>query len=121
MNFAKCRKLQEAISLNVIKEIFKLPPHLHPFGYVNYLYELSLGHPNNTRKYVWAGLQTFRRRFRKLQEAILICSLNFFCYFESKIRSSSSQQCLQRKRATFQSLIFHVPNLSHLSLVIKYF
>ena len=43
LDFAKFRKLQEAIWLTVINEIFKFPPHFDPFGYVNYLYELSLG------------------------------------------------------------------------------
>ena len=46
LNFAKFRKLQEAIWLTVINEIFKFPPHFDPFDYVNYLYELSLGYPN---------------------------------------------------------------------------
>ena len=45
-DFAKFRKLQEAIWLTLINEIFKLAPHFDPFGYVNCLYELSLGHPN---------------------------------------------------------------------------
>ena len=43
----KFRKLQEAIWLTVINEIFKCPPHLDPFGYVNYLYELSSGYPHS--------------------------------------------------------------------------
>ena len=33
------RKLQEAI----IKEIYKLPPHLEPFGQENYVYNFSSG------------------------------------------------------------------------------
>ena len=40
------RKLQEAIWLTVINKIFKFPPYFDPFGYVNYLYELSPGYPN---------------------------------------------------------------------------
>ena len=66
------RKLQEAIWLTVIKEIFKFPPHFHPFGYENYLDELSLGYPNYpTQKwYIWASFQTSRKKFNKLQEAI---------------------------------------------------
>ena len=36
------RKLQEAIWLTIINEIFKFPPNFDPFGYVNYLYELFL-------------------------------------------------------------------------------
>ena len=72
------RKLQEAIWLTVINEIFKFPPHFDPFGYVNYLYELSLGYPNYpTQKwYIWASFQTSRRRFRKLQEAIWLTVIN---------------------------------------------
>ena len=46
LDFAKFCKLQEAIWVTVINEIFKFPPHFEPFGYVNYLYELSLGYPN---------------------------------------------------------------------------
>ena len=46
LDFEKFRKLQEAIWLTVINEIFKFSPHFDPFGYVNYLYELSLGYPN---------------------------------------------------------------------------
>ena len=34
------RKLQEAIWLTVINEIFKFPPHLGPFCQINYLFEL---------------------------------------------------------------------------------
>ena len=37
----KFRKLQEAIWLTVINEIFIFPPHLNPFGQASYLYELS--------------------------------------------------------------------------------
>ena len=43
LDFAKFCKLQEAILLTVIDEIFKFPPHFNPFGYENYLRELSLG------------------------------------------------------------------------------
>ena len=39
-------KLQEAICVTSINEIFKFSPHFDPFGYVNYLYELSPGYPN---------------------------------------------------------------------------
>ena len=46
LNFAEFRKLQEAIWLTVINEIFKFPPQFEPFGYVNYLYELSSGYLN---------------------------------------------------------------------------
>ena len=37
------RKLQEAIRLPIIKEIYKLPPHLEPFGQENYVYNFSSG------------------------------------------------------------------------------
>ena len=65
-------KLQEAICLTVIDEIFKFPPHFESFIQVNYLYELSSGYPNySTQKwYIWASFQTSRKRFRKLQKAI---------------------------------------------------
>ena len=43
---SKFRKLQPAIWLTVIKEIFKFSPPLESFGQENYLYELSLGYPN---------------------------------------------------------------------------
>ena len=46
LDFVKVRILQEAIWLNVIKEIFKFPPYFDPFGYVNYLHELFLGYPS---------------------------------------------------------------------------
>ena len=40
------RKLQKAIWITVMNEIFKFPPHLDPFGQENYLYEFSSGHRN---------------------------------------------------------------------------
>ena len=72
------RKLQEAIWLIVIDEIFKLSPHFDPFIQVNYLYELSSGYLNYpTQKwYIWASFQTSRKRFRKLQEAIWVTVIN---------------------------------------------
>ena len=78
MDFAKFRKLQRAIWLTVIKEIFKLPPHFDTFIYVNYLYELSSGYPKYpTQKwYIWASFQTCRKRFRKLQEPICLTVIN---------------------------------------------
>ena len=78
LDFAKFCKLQEAIWLTVINEIFKFPLHFEPFDYANYLYELSLGYPNYpTQKwYIWAGFQTSRKRFRKLQEAIWLTVIN---------------------------------------------
>ena len=41
------RKLQEAIWLTIINEIFKFSPHSYPFDQVNYLYELSPGYPKS--------------------------------------------------------------------------
>ena len=66
------RKLQEAIWLTVINEIFKFPPHFDRFGYANYLYELPSGYQNySTQKWqIWASFQTSRKRFSKLQKAI---------------------------------------------------
>ena len=69
----KFRKLQEAIWLTVINEIFKFPPRLGgPFCQINYLSELFSGYPKDpTQKwYIWASSQTSRKRFRKLHEAI---------------------------------------------------
>ena len=43
---SKFRKLQEAIWLIVINEIFKFPPHFDTFCQVNYFYELSSGYLN---------------------------------------------------------------------------
>ena len=40
-------KLQEAIGLIVIDEIFKFPPLLGHFCQINCLFELSLGYPNH--------------------------------------------------------------------------
>ena len=67
----KFRKLQEAIWLTVISEIFTFPPHLNPFNQKNYLCELSSGYPNYPIQnwYFWANFQTFRKGFRKLQES----------------------------------------------------
>ena len=69
----KFRKLQEAIWLTVIKEIFKFPPHFVPFFQVNYLYELSWCYPKYpTQKwYIWPNFQTSKKRLSKLQEANL--------------------------------------------------
>ena len=65
-------KLQEAIWLTVINEIFKFPPHFEPSFQVIYLYELSSGYPKypTQKGYIWASFQTSRKRFHKLQEAI---------------------------------------------------
>ena len=80
-------KLQEAIWLTVINKIFKLPPHFAPFCHVNYLYELSSGHPKYpTQKwYIWASLQRFRKRFRKLQEAMWLTIINEISKFPPRV------------------------------------
>ena len=66
------RKLQEAIWLTVINEIFKFPPRLGPFCQINYLSELFSGYPSYPiqKWYIWASFQTSKKRFRKLQEAL---------------------------------------------------
>ena len=66
------RKLQEAIWLTVINEIFKVPPHFDLFCQVNCFYELSSGYPKDTTQkwYIWTSFQTSRKKFNKLQEAI---------------------------------------------------
>ena len=74
----KFRKLQEAIWLTAINEIFKFPPDLGSFCQVNYFFELSSGCPNYpTQKwYIWASFQTSRNRFGKLEEAIWLIVIN---------------------------------------------
>ena len=74
----KFRKLQEAIWLTVINEIFKFPPHLDLFGHENYLYKLSSGYPSYpTQKwYIWTSFQTSRKGLRKLQEDIWLSVIN---------------------------------------------
>ena len=66
------RKLQEAILLTVMNEIFKFPPYFDLFWQVNCLYQLSSGYPKDPiqKWYIWTSFQTSRKRFRKLQEAI---------------------------------------------------
>ena len=66
----KFRKLQEAIWLTVINEIFKCPPHFDPFCQVNYLYELSSGYPKYpTQKwYIW---YIFKSEFDFFKLAVL--------------------------------------------------
>ena len=80
-------KLQEAIWLTVVNEIFKSPPHFNPFGYVNYLYELSSGYPKHpTQKwYISASFQTSRKRFRKLQQAISLTVINEIFKFPPRL------------------------------------
>ena len=71
-------KLQEAIWLTVINEIFKVPPHFDLFCQVNCLPELSSGYPKDPiqKWYIWASFQTSRKRFHKLQEAIWLTVIN---------------------------------------------
>ena len=71
----KFRKLEEAIWLNVINEIFKFSPHFDTFCQVTCLYELSSGYPKYP-KMIWASFQTSKKRFRKLQEAIRLTVIN---------------------------------------------
>ena len=61
------RKLQEAIWLTVINEIFKFPPRLGPYCEINYLSELSLDYPSYPiqKWYIWTSFQTSRNKFRK--------------------------------------------------------
>ena len=90
------RKLQEAIWLTVINEIFKFPSHFDPYGYVNYLYELSPGYPNHpTQKWnIWASFQTSRKRFPKCQEAIWLTRINKICKFQLHLEPFSQSSCL---------------------------
>ena len=72
------RKLQEAIWLTVINEIFKLPQRLGPFCQINYLFKLFSSYPSYLiqKWYTWASFQTSRKRFRKLQEVIWLTVIN---------------------------------------------
>ena len=58
--------------------MFKFPPHLDNFGYINYLYELLWGYPNYPiqKWHIWASFQASRKEFRKLQEAIWVTAIN---------------------------------------------
>ena len=71
-------KLQEAIWLTVINEIFKFPPRLGPFSQINYLPQLFSGYPSYPiqKWYIWASFHTSRKRFGKLQEAICLTVIN---------------------------------------------
>ena len=90
------RKLQEAIWLTVINEIFKSPQHFDPFGYVNYLYELSLDYPNYKiqKRYTWVGLQASRKRILKLQEAIRLTLANKIFKFQPHLELFFQMSCL---------------------------
>ena len=81
------RKLQEAIWLTVINEIFKVPPHFDLFCQVNCLYKLSSGYPKDpTQKwYIWASFQTSRKRFHKLQEAIWLTVIDEIFKFPPRL------------------------------------
>ena len=96
LDFAKFCKLQEAIWLTVINEIFKFPPHFDPFVYVNYLYELSLGYPNYpTQKWnIWASSQSSWKRFRKLQESIWLTVVDEIFKFSPHLYPFGYLNCL---------------------------
>ena len=83
----KFHKLQEAIWLTVINEIFKFPPRLGPFCQINCLFELFLGYPSYPiqKWYIWASFQTSRKRFRKLQEAIWLTVINEIFKFPPRL------------------------------------
>ena len=72
------RKLQEAIWLTVINEIFKFSPHLDPFGQENYYYKFSSGYPNYPTQnwYIWTNLQTSKQGLCRLQEIICLTGIN---------------------------------------------
>ena len=80
-------KLQEAIWLTVINKTFKFPPHFNFFFQVNCLYELSKGYPkDSTQKWkIWAGFQTSRKRFCKLQKAIWLNVINKIFKFQPRL------------------------------------
>ena len=52
--------------------------YLGPFCQINYLYEVSCGHPSHAFliRYNWTRFHTSKKRFRKFQEAILLTVLN---------------------------------------------
>ena len=78
LDFAKFRKLQEAIWLTVINEIFKVPPRLGLFCQINYLFELFSSYPSYPiqKWYIWANFQTSRKRCRKSQEVLWLTVIN---------------------------------------------
>ena len=97
------RKLQEAILLTVIDEIFKAPPHFDLFFQVNCLYKLSLGYPKDpTQKwYIWASFETSRKRFRKLQEAIWLTVINeIFIFYHISTPFVRSTICMNSSQTT---------------------
>ena len=83
----KFRKLQEAIWLTVINEIFKFPPHFNPFCQVNCLSELSSGYSKYpTQKwFIWDSFQTSKKRFRQLQETIWLTVINKIFKFPPRL------------------------------------
>ena len=85
----KIRKLQDAIWLTVINEIFKFPPLLGSSCQINYFFELSSGYPScPTQKwYIWASFQTSRNKLRKLQEAISLTVINKIFKFPPYLNS----------------------------------
>ena len=83
----KFRKLQEAIWLTVINEIFKSPPPPGSFCQINYLFELFLGYPSYPIQnwYIWASFQTSRKMFYKLRKAIWPTIINKIFKFPSRL------------------------------------
>ena len=77
-------KLQKALWLTVINEIFEVPPHFDPFCKVNYLYELSPGYPKNpVQKWnIWTSFQISKKKFLELQEATWLVVINKICQFQ---------------------------------------
>ena len=90
------RKSQEAIRIPVINEIYKFPPHSYPFDQENYLCKLSWDYLNYpTQKwYIWTSFQTSRKRFRKLQEAILLTVINEIFKFLPHLHPSDQEDNL---------------------------
>ena len=60
-------KLQEAIWLTVINEIFNFPPRLGPYCEINYLPQFILDYPSYPiqKRYIWTSFQTSRKKFCK--------------------------------------------------------
>ena len=90
------RKLQEAIWLTVINEIFKFPPRLGPFCQINYLSEHFSGYSSYPiQKWcIWASFQTSRKRFRKLQKAIWLTEISEIFKFPPHFDPFCQLNCL---------------------------
>ena len=65
-------KLQEAIWLTAINEIFKFSPRLGSFSQITYLVQVFSSYSSYSIQewYIWASFQTSRKKFCKLQKAI---------------------------------------------------